>query len=674
MTTASCHASIGRWKRRSALNLVLAGNPNVGKSSLFNALTGMGVETANYPGKTVEVQLATTVYNGQEIGVMDLPGTYALGSTSEDQWVARQALLETRGDLVIAVVDATRLERNLYLPLQLMDLGTPLVIALNLVDEAWREGLQIDARALARLLGVPVVATVANRGQGLDDLMAVAVKEAQGGAVHRSTPRYGRDVEEAIAALAAALGGEGVATPWGLPPRAVAIMLLEEDDEALAWARELPQGPAILARLHEAAARIEEGHDQPAPVRIARERHGLAGEIGARVKRRVRAPSRVVDRVWRLTTAPRTGFPLLGLVLATLFATLFYVGDLLSTLLGGVWTAYASPLIRALVFLVAGDGIIGRTALWGVDAGVNAALSVGIPYVLTFYLMLAVLEDTGYLNAVAFLADPFMHRLGLHGRAAIPLVAGAGCNVPAIMGTRVLATTRERILAATLVCLVPCSARTAVIAGAVSKYVGWGAAVAIYLLVAAIGFAAGWALNRMLPGRSPGLVMEMFPFRRPSLRAMLKRTWHRVDGFVRFAMPVVLAGSLTLGVIYETGAVWAFAAPLSPVVEGWLGLPAVAGLTLIFAVLRKELALQLLLTLAAAQHGAGTTDLLQFMDRAQIFTYALVNTLYVPCIATVAVLGKELGWKRASLVSAFTIALALLAGGLARSVAVSVFR
>jgi ferrous iron transport protein B len=155
---------------------------------------------------------------------------------------------------------------------------------------------------------------------------------------------------------------------------------------------------------------------------------------------------------------------------------------------------------------------------------------------------------------------------------------------------------------------------------------------------------------------------------------MLKRTWHRVDGFVRFAMPVVLAGSLVLGIIYETGAVWAFAAPLSPVVEGWLGLPAVAGLTLIFAVLRKELALQLLLTLAAARHGAATTDLLQFMDRAQIFTYALVNTLYIPCIATVAVLAKELGWKRASLVSAFTIVLALLAGGLTRSLAVLVFR
>ncbi|HET7874865.1 MAG TPA: nucleoside recognition domain-containing protein, partial [Methylomirabilota bacterium] len=274
----------------------------------------------------------------------------------------------------------------------------------------------------------------------------------------------------------------------------------------------------------------------------------------------------------------------------------------------------------------------------------------------------------GYLNSVAFLTDPFMHRLGLHGRAVIPLVAGLGCNVPAIMGTRVLATMRERILAGTLVCLVPCSARTAVIAGAVSKYVGWEAAVGVYAITAAIGFGAGAAMNRLIPGRAVGLVMEMFPFRAPCLRTMLARTWYRFRDFVWVATPVVLLGSLVLGVIYETGLVWAFAFPLSPLVEGWLGLPAVAGLTLIFAVLRKELALQLLLTLAIVQYGSGTADLTQFMDRGQIFTYALVNTLYIPCIATVAVLARELGWRRALLISGFTILLALTAGGIAHRI------
>ncbi|MEK7370068.1 MAG: ferrous iron transporter B, partial [candidate division NC10 bacterium] len=449
----------------------------------------MGVATANYPGKTVEVALATTRFKGQEIGIMDLPGTYALGSTAEDQWVARQALLDGKPDAVVAVVDATRLERNLYLPLQLLDMGLPLVIALNLVDEAWRSGLRIDHLRLGRLLGVPVVPTVAIRGQGLDRLMEVALEEArQSGRI--STPRYGRDIEEAISALAEGLVKSGAPLPWGLPARAVAVLLLEDDEAALEWAASLPGEGEIVAQSRAAAAQIAEGHDEPAPIRMARERHGLAGEIAARVKSQVRTPSPGQDRFWRLTTAPATGFPILGLVLVGLFAGLFYVGDALSTLLTGGWEAWVSPWIRLAVRGVLGESVVGRSLLWGVDAGVNAALAVGIPYILIFYLMLSVLEDTGYLNSVAFLTDPFMHKLGLHGRAVIPLVAGAGCNVPAIMGTRVLATTRERILASTLVCLVPCSARTAVIAGAVYKYVGWEAAVGIYLIVAALGWGA----------------------------------------------------------------------------------------------------------------------------------------------------------------------------------------
>jgi ferrous iron transport protein B len=668
MMNGACHGAIRRWKKRLPLTLALAGNPNVGKSSVFNRLTGMGVETANYPGKTVELQLAATEFRGRQIGVMDLPGTYALGSTSEDQWVARQALLESRPDVVLAVIDATRLERNMYLLLQLLDLGVPIVVALNLVDEAWRQGLRIDEVRLARLLGVPVVATVATTGQGLDRLVELAVREAETASVRLSQPRYGKDVEEAVATVGERLVKDGVELPWGLPARAVALLLLEEDEETLAWARALPEGEALLQGTREAAAVIVEHHDELAPVRIARERHGLAGELATKVKARVRAPSATYDRFWRLTTAPATGYPLMALVLAAVFVTLFWVGDVLSTALSSAWAALASPVIRAAVEAVLGQGVAARSLLWAVDGGVNAALSIGIPYVFTFYLMLAVLEDTGYLNAVAFLTDPFMHRLGLHGRAVLPLIAGAGCNVPAIMATRVLATTRERILASTLVCLTPCSARTAVIAGAVAHYVGWSAAIGVYLVAAAITFGAGWGLNRIVPGRSSGLVMEMFPFRAPCPRVMLARTWHRFRDFVWVATPVVLAGSLVLGIAYETGLVWQAARPLAPIVEGWLGLPAVAGLTLIFAVLRKELALQLLVTLAIVQHGPQAGELVSFMSRQQIVTYALVNTLYVPCIATVAVLARELGWRRALAISGFTVAIALLAGGLSHRV------
>ena len=665
---SGCHTEVGRWRERLALTFALAGNPNVGKSSIFNWLTGMGVLTANYPGKTVAVNLGTTHFKGQEIGIVDLPGTYAIGAVSEDQWVARQALLESHPDAVLVVVDATRLERNLYLSLQLLDLGLPVVIALNLVDEAWRGGLQIDHLRMGRLLGVPVVPTVALRGQGLDRLVQAGLEAARMEGARPTTRRYGKDVEDAVAEIGDLLAKGGMALPHALPPRAAALLLLEEDEELLAWTGALPDGERILATVRECATDVGVRHGEPASLRIARERHGLAGAIASQVQRLTARPTRVQDRLWRLTTSPLSGYLLLALTLTGLFGFLFSVGGLLSDLLAGLWQAYPSPAIRDFVQLAFGEGVASRTLLWAVDGGMNAALSIGVPYVLVFYFMLSLLEDTGYLNSIAFLTDPIMHRLGLHGRAAIPLIAGGGCNVPAILGLRVLTTMRERIIAATLICLMPCSARTAVIAGAVSKYVGWKPAVSIYVITACIAFSAAWGLNRLLPGQSAGLVMEMFPFRRPSLAKMLRGTWSRFRDFLFVAAPALLAGSLVLGLIYETNLLWIFTAPLAPIVEGWLGLPSVAGLTLIFAVLRKELALQLLVALAVAKYGSGVTDLLEFMDKGQIFTYVLVNTLYIPCVATVAVLSKELGWRRALLISAFTILLALAAGGAARQV------
>lgn len=224
---------------------------------------------------------------------------------------------------------------------------------------------------------------------------------------------------------------------------------------------------------------------------------------------------------------------------------------------------------------------------------------------------------------------------------------------------------RERTIASALITLIPCSARTAVILGAVSLFVGWKPAVAIYIIVLTLVFFVGVGLNRIMPGSSTGLVMEMFPFRAPIISNIIKKTWYRFKDFVFVAFPIVLAGSLVLGALYETGYLWRLSSPISPVVEGWLGLPAVAGLTLIFAVLRKELALQLLVTLAVVIYGGGADNLLLFMDKTQLFVYALVNTIYIPCVATIAVLGRELGWKRAGSIMAFTITLAILIGGFA---------
>jgi len=661
----TCCQSVLRFKGEVQRTIALAGNPNVGKSSFFNRLTGMGVVTANYPGKTVDVNMGITHFNDMMVGVIDLPGTYALEPVSEDQWVARRALLDARPDSVIAVVDATNIARNLYLTLQLLDLGLPVVVALNLMDEAERGGLAVEPAVLAKHLGVPVIPTVAVRGMGVDQAMAKAVEIAEGvTSAGGRGPRYGRDVEEQIEALAAFLGAMEVELPFGLSPRPVAILLLESDEEMLRWAEQQPQGSAILAETRSAAAEIAERHGEPAPLRLARERHGLAGQIAQEAQARVRARRSRQERLWRLTTAPLTGIPILLLMLLSLFAILFSLGNFLSDLLSGLWAAWVSPPVQVAFALVLGDGFLAKSMLWGFDAGINAALAVGIPYVLTFYLLFSVFEDTGYLNAAAFLTDPLLHRVGLHGRAVIPLVTAAGCNVPAVMATRTLTTMRERVICATLICFVPCSARTAVISGAVSRYLGWAPAIGLYLIVAAVGTAAGWGLSRVVPGRRTGLVMEMFPFRLPSVRNLLRRTWFRFKEFVFVAAPVVIFGSLLLGGLYESGLIWRLAAPLTPLTGWWLGLPAVTGLTLLFGILRKELALQLLVTLAMVQYGRGAADLLHFMTMKQLFVYALVNALFIPCLATIAVLARELAWRRTLLIALFNIVVALGVGGL----------
>jgi ferrous iron transport protein B len=661
----SCHGALADLREAAELSVALAGNPNVGKSSVFNHLTGMGVETANYPGKTVEVQLAQTRFGERVIGVIDLPGTYALGGISEDQWVARQALLDGKPDAVILVLDATNLARNLYLGLQLLDHGLPMVVALNVVDQAEARGIRIDIERLGEILGCPVVPTVANRGTGLDQIMAHAVAQAGRRVALRPRLRYSDDVESAIGKLERALSGRSD-LPHALPARTVALLILEGDPELASWLETAPGGEELRDLCDELATTLRDLRGEAPATLLSRERHGLAGLIASEVE--ARQPSRplLADRLWRITTAPLTGLPILGLVLGGIFALLFYVGDWLSVGFSAVWTGVASPVIQWPFHALLGDGALSRTLLWGFDAGINAALAVGIPYVLVFYFLLALLEDSGYLNAVAFLTDQVMHKMGLHGRAVIPLVAAAGCNVPAIMGTRVLGSMRERVIASTLVVLTPCSARTAVILGAVSLTAGWQAALGVYAVTALVTLATGIGLHRILPGHGTGLVMEMFPFRRPALRPILRKTWNRFHHFAVVATPIVVGGSIVLGGLYETGLLWKLAAPIRPVFEGLLGLPPVAGLTLIVAVLRKELALQLLVTLAMIQYGPQASNLLTFMRPDQIVVYALVNTLYVPCLATIAILGRELGWPRALAISGFTALLALLVGAAAR--------
>ncbi len=525
-----------------------------------------------------------------------------------------------------------------------------MVIALNLADEARRRGRMPDAEALSRDLGVPVVPTVAPRGEGVADLKAAVLAVAAGGGLGETagTP-LPQDVERRVAELAlhiAVREDDDVQPPGGLSPRAAALAVLEGDEDV-----------SRALGLHEDGALTEA--DEGLALEISKARHAEARALADAA----RATGSSADRWWRLTTAPRTGIPILLGVIVGVFATLFIVGDLLSRVLTAAWTAWISPAVIAVVTAIFGDGTLGKVVLWGVDGGILATLAVGIPYILTFYFILAMVEDTGYMNAAAFLSDRVLHRVGLHGRAIIPLIAAGGCNVPAIIATRSLVTRRERVIASILATLTPCSARTAVIIGAVAGVAGWQYAVLTYLVLIVVIVLAGLGLNRLMPGDKGVLVMEMFPFRRPVVRQVARKTWRRFREFVWDAAPIILLGSMALGVLYETGWIWELGTVLGPLVEGVLLLPMVAGLTLVFAVLRKELALQLLLVFATVAAGGTVVSISTFMTTSQIVTFAIVNALYIPCVATIAVLGRELGWRITALICAGTLGLALLVGG-----------
>lgn len=682
----SCHKAFKEIKEKTDLTIALAGNPNVGKSCVFNQLTGLSVVTANYPGKTVELNIGVTTHNGLKIGVIDLPGTYAISAFSDDQLVARRGVLEGKPDVVVVIVDACNLQRNLYMVLQFLELGIPLVVGLNLIDCAAKLGLKINHEKLSEQLGVPVVPTVAVRGEGIKELIQKAVDLAQGRLKANGLKIvYDNDVEKAVQSLEGEISRYMTEIPYNLSSRTLAVQLLEGDSEFIKlvsegwneesaqqqkrwqhrWRGLKPNRQKILQLSSFLAKQIEEKHGEPTGTQIARKRYDLAKSITDSVSITVKQPVLLSEKLKHYSVAPYTGIPLMITVLASVFAFIFLVGGLLSEMVNSFWSLLISPFLKGAVSLLLQNQTLSKIALWGVDAGVLAWLSVGVPYILTFYIVLSLLEDTGYLNSVAFLTDNMMHKVGLHGRAIIPILTGAGCNVPAIMGTRVLTTKRERILACTLIVLVPCSARIAVILGAVANFLGWVYAALIIgfeiLLIALVG----WGLHRLLPGESSGLVMEMFPFRVPSASAIVKKTWFRFKDFAFMAFPIVVLGSFAMGALYETKYLWTIAAPLEPAVSGLLGLPAVAGITLILGVLRKELTLELLVALAIVQYGSTAQNLLVFMSPLQIIVFALVVTIYIPCVATVAVLGKELGWRNAFFIMMFTIALALIVGAVA---------
>ncbi|MEE9520523.1 MAG: ferrous iron transporter B [Dehalococcoidales bacterium] len=563
------------------MKILLMGNPNVGKSALFSRLTGIHVIASNYPGTTVSYTRGFMKLGGETVEVIDVPGTYTLEPTSEAEEIASQML--TTGDMVINVVDATNLERNLYLTLQLLEKEIPLVVALNMWDDTEHRGIHINLSRLEEFLGVPVVPTVAVTGEGISELVKCMDKATS---------------------------------------------------------------PDVPLRSHD-------------------ERWAAIGDIVEQVQSITHR-----HHTWRNHLADASVKPLTGIIIAigvlsvaflvVRFVAEGLIGYVFDPLFNNLW----APVILRLSDLLGNSGFLHDIVIGKIVGGeVNFIESFGLlttglyvpfamvlPYITSFYLVLGLLEDVGYLPRLAVLMDTIMHRLGLHGYAIIPTMLGFGCNVPAILATRILESKRERFIAATLISIaIPCAALQAMIFGLVGQH-GVQYVAIIYGTLFLVWAALGIILNRLVKGFSPELLVEIPPYRLPLWRTVLQKLWMRTYGFLVEAIPIILGAVLVINILYVLGIFDVIASFTAPVVTGLLGLPEEAVTALVIGFMRKDVALGMLAPLA--------------LTAEQLVVGSVVLAMFFPCIATFVVLVRELGIVDMLKAAALMIIVALLTGGM----------
>ncbi len=626
------------------MRFVLAGQPNSGKSTIFNSIAGYKSATANFPGSSVSFTVSKSLILGREVEVVDLPGLYSLTSSKAKAGTAEAYLLEEDYDLIINVMDASRLGRSLELTLQLLELERPMIIALNMMDEATRSGMEVDHGALSRDLGVPVVPTVGRRGLGLKELFRVALQHAHMGEAALGVT-LDREVEEAAGQIVDLLKERGIET--GVPRRFAAEKLLERDShfEYLVYT----DHPDFKRKVRGVAAVLQKAHGWSADQVISGSRHAVAHCIEEQAVTMGRPQLGWREWADRILLHPWTGGPVMVMILGLLFWLVFRVGQKLEMPLVELATQLGAGLAERLP----PDTLIGTLAS-GALTGIAGGVAIVLPYLLPFLLGLAVLEDTGYLPRMAYILDNFMHRIGLHGKSVLPLILGYGCSVPAIMSARILPSVRDRRITAILASFIPCSARTIVIFGLVAAYMGPWWAMAIYILNLVIVVFLGNVLARTMKGASPGLILEIPELQLPSLKTLLAKTWLTLKEFITIAWPLLVASSVVLGLLEWADAADSVNALLSPLTVFLLGLPAAVGMTLVFGILRKELTLVMLV------QALGTTHLHTVMTTGQMLTFTLFVVFYVPCVATIAVIAKELGWKDTGWIVAFSFAVAVV--------------
>ena len=561
--------------------LLLMGNPNVGKSAVFSRLTGIHVIASNYPGTTVGFTEGTREIDGEKVTIIDVPGVYGLDGASDADRIAVEMLND--GDLVVNVVDATNLERNLHLTLHLLERQVPMIVALNIWDDAKHKGIHIDVKQLERLLGVPVVPTVGVTGEGFKELVS-RVKEA-------------------------------------------AVVDRDEQSEDEKWQE--------MGRIIDEVQSLEHRHHT------------------------------FLERLGDASVRVGSGIPIAAIVMFCAFFVIRFIGESLignvfEPLFEGLWM----PVMVKLSSKLAEEGLlhsvlIGKLIEGQIDFGQSfGLLTTGLfvpigavlPYVFSFYLVIGFLEDFGYLPRLAVLLDNVLHKVGLHGWAIIPTLLGLGCNVPAILATRILESKRERFLAATIISIgVPCAALQAMVWGLVGKH-GVAYVAIIYATLFVTWYVLGRILNVLLKGESPELVMEVPPYRLPAMRTLTKKLCMRMVGFVKEALPIVLLGVLVVNILYFLKVMDALANFSAPVVTKVFGLPKEAVAAIAIGFLRKDVAVGMLGTLG--------------LSVGQLVVASTVLAMFFPCIATFVVLFKELGPADTAKSVVIMLICSILVGGL----------
>jgi ferrous iron transport protein B len=627
--------------------IALVGNPNVGKSVLFNALTGAYVTVSNYPGTSVEVSRGSVTIDGVDCEIIDTPGMYALLPITEEERVARELLLQNPPDLVIHVLDARNLERMLSMTIQLIEAGLPTLLVVNIMDEAERMGIRVNTDLLQQKLGIPVIAAATARKRGLAEIRrAIVGYERPVCPIFNYTPRLDQD----IATVAALLRAE-----YHISAKAVALLLLQGDDEvaALVAANETENGAKISATVKSKRFERRESFN----VDLSMERKNVVQSLLEGVL--ILPEKRLVtlgERLSTLAVRPLTGVPLLLIVLY--FGLYKFVGsfgagtlvDLLEhSLFEGVVSPWAVKAAEAMIpWAVVRELFVGEYGV--ITLGLRYAVGIILPIVATFFLFFSVLEDSGYFPRLALLVDRIFKKIGLTGRAVIPMVLGFGCDTMATMVTRTLETVRERIIATLLLSLaIPCSAQLGVILALLSKAPGallvWS--VCLLLLFLVVGFLAA----RLMPGDTPMFYMELPPMRLPQLSNIFTKTYTRMQWYFLEILPLFILASVLLWIGKITGFFAVAVEAMSPLMAS-LGLPREVAVAFIFGFFRRDYG------------AAGLYDLQTQggLDPRQLTVAAVTLTLFIPCVAQFLIMKKERGWKVATAIGLFVSAMAFGSG------------